>query len=74
MMPLHPAMGKMMLLGALLGAFDPVATVVAVIGCRSPIVHSIDRKEGVRGLRGCGTCIAAYVSDVSYTDISNAAS
>ena len=37
-MPLHPALGKMLLLGAAMGVFDPLCTLAAALSGKSPFV------------------------------------
>jgi len=44
-LPVDPRLGKMLLLGATFRCLDPVLTVAAVLGSRSPFVSPLDKRD-----------------------------
>lgn len=44
-LPMEPKLGKMLILGAILGCLDPILTVAAGLSVRDPFLTPLDKKD-----------------------------
>ena len=44
-LPIEPLIGRLVLLGAVLGALDPILTIAACIGYRDPFVNPPTKRQ-----------------------------
>lgn len=44
-LPMEPKLGKMLILGAILGCLDPIVTVAAGLSVRDPFLTPVDKKD-----------------------------
>lgn len=44
-LPMEPKLGKMLVLGAILGCLDPILTVAAGLSVRDPFLTPLDKKD-----------------------------
>lgn len=65
-LPVDPSVGKMIIIGAILGCLDPVLIIASSLGFRDPFVMQIENRNGISKSRGtfCGSNMSDHIAVV----------